>query len=239
MIKDSDFYNKESGIYSSKRYPAVASTYIQFFFKKRLDITITLLKQIYCNTSHASVGKKLLEVGCADGVVVRAIQEKIPNTFSEVVGIDIAPDMVKVASELDRSGKAAFYVRGQEPQVNKFDAVVEIGVANYTDFDAELAYTHEHLVDNGVFILSIAGNNSLSGYMGGDVGYENFLPYPEYEKKIAEKFIIERVVPVGLRLPIIWKIPTFARCIQPVLEVVLRGILGHLFHEKVYMLKKR
>lgn len=239
MIKDSDFYNKESGIYSSKRYPAIASTYIQFFFKKRLDITVSLLKNIYrAQTLKTPVSNKLLEVGCADGVVVREIQAKLPNMFSGIVGVDIAPDMIRVATALDQSGKAQFYVRGQEPHNDLFDVVIEIGVANYTDFDTELVYAHEHLISGGTYILSIAGNNSLSDYMGGDVGYENFLPYTEYEKKISEKFIIEKIVPVGLRLPLIWKIPACARIIQPILEVISRGFLGHLFHEKVYMLKK-
>lgn len=234
MIKDSDFYNKESDKYSARRYPAIASNYIQFFFKKRLDITIRQLKGI----GNTQKDLSLLEVGCADGVVLRDIQEKMHNSFRKMVGIDTAEEMVKIATMLDVSGEMRFFVRGQEP-ATQFDVIIEIGVANYTDFDAELLYATNHLKDRGVYVLSIAGRNPLSGYAGGDTGYENFLPYPEYEVKIRNNFIVEKIIPVGFRVPVLWKIPPIARVIQPILEICFRGLWSGLFHEKIYVLKKR
>jgi SAM-dependent methyltransferase len=234
MLKDSDFYDRESSVYSSKRYSGKTATYIQFFFKKRLAITLGMLK--YFLRSGSS--RLLLEIGCADGIVLREIEEGLPNTFSTLVGIDISEDMVKVARQLTHLGKAAFYLRGLEPQHTLYDVVVEVGVANYADFDSELIYAYDQLKDDGVYIVSVAGANALSLYMGGDVGYKNFHSYDMYEDKIRKIFRIKKVIPVGLRLPLLWKMPMIARIVQPVLEVFSRPMLGSFFHEKIYFLKK-
>jgi len=234
MIKDTEFYNKESGQYSSKRYPPVAQTYVQFFFKRRLDVLLKLLSKRYAGRS----GMNLLDVGCADGIVVRGIEADLGGVFSQMIGIDIAPDMIAAAQKFNSSPNISYFIRGQEPSTMTYDAIVETGVANYTDFDAELKYADKALKPGGYYFLSIAGKGSLNDRFGRGVGYDNFLSYKEYESRISSKFVIEDAAAVGLFLPIVWMIPPLARLIQPALEAIF-SIASGLFHEKIYVLKKK
>ena len=241
MIKDQDFYNKESAIYSAKRYPERATDYTHFFFKKRLSMAESLLRQAF----QGKKGLRLLEIGCADGIVMREIGNDIPGMFSDMTGIDTAEDMIAAAissekrSHTEPGTKRSYYIRGKEPAGGSFDAIVEIGVANYTDLDEELGYISEHLKDNGICVLSIAGKWSVNGRMSREEGYRHFSSYGEYENKIVRSFIIEMVIPVGLRLPFIWRIPMLARKLQPFIESIWRPIAPDLFHEKIYLLRKK
>lgn len=234
MIKDPAFYNKESVQYSAKRYPAVATNYIQFFFKKRLSLTLAHMRSLFGKSN----GLSLLEIGCADGVVLRDIQQKLPAVFSAFTGIDTAKDMIVVAQSLDISHKMKFYVRGEEP-MQTYDTIIEIGVANYANFDDELAYAHDHLKAGGMYILSIAGNDSLNARLGGAVGYNNFLSYAEYQNKIRGIFDVKKIVSVGFHVPFLWRVPFVARRIQPIVEVLFSRLTPNLFHEKIYILRKR
>lgn len=233
-MKDAEFYNKESLKYSSKRYPRKASTYIQYFFKRRLQILLIELGEI----CEEKTGLNLLEVGCADGVVLRAIVEAFPQSFSSMTGIDTAKDMVSAAKSLTNDSRIAFYERGAEPK-EKRDVIIEIGVANYADFDEELRYAKENLIEGGTFILSIAAKGSINAFFGKGDGYNNFLSYREYESRISHSFRIVRYIPVGFYIPIIWRVPAIARYIQAVKERVMAPIAPNVFHEKVYVLKAK
>lgn len=238
-MKDKEFFNSESQKYSSKRYPEKAVTYIQYFFKKRLAFAIRELSKAFAGKSRQS----LLEVGTADGIVIREIAAKIPGVFSSFVGTDTAEDMIAAARNLTTVPGATFFVRGQEPlaavQPKKFDAILEIGVANYTDFDQEIAEAKSRLNPNGVFVLSIAGNSSLHAKRKIDHGYQNFLSYKEYEDKIKTAFTIEKAIPVGLELPFIWRWPAYARIKQPATDAFFRHLAPSLFHEKLYILRPK
>jgi len=234
MIKDKYFYDKESARYSLKRYPETTSNYIQFFFKKRLDIVLRELKEIFGNKMRLN----LLEIGCADGVVLRKILEEMGNNFSEMIGIDTSEGMIKEAGILTTNKKIRYFLRGEEVVSNKLDVVLEIGVANYAHIDEELEYAENNLKEEGIYVLSLAGKGSLNEYLGTWEGYSNFLSYSEYENKIDNIFKINKVIPIGFYVPFIWKVPAVGRVLQPLFEFVFRLLLPNLFHEKVYILKK-
>jgi 2-polyprenyl-3-methyl-5-hydroxy-6-metoxy-1,4-benzoquinol methylase len=231
MIKDRDFYNKESRAYSSKRYPEAASTYVQFFFKERLRILMALLEDIFRGGSSLS----LLEIGCADGVVLREIAGKMPGRFADMTGIDTAEDMIAAAKSMTPDPKIAFFVRGNEQAEKRSDVILEIGVANYADFDAELAHARSRINAGGIYLLSIAGKNSLNSMFGRGTGYANFLSYGEYESRISKIFEIKRASAVGIFAPFVWAAPSIGRIIQPALEFLFRPF-PNLFHEKIYVL---
>lgn len=231
MIKDRNFYNTESTQYSSKRYPERALTYVQHFFKKRLQVLLAQLQKATEGKNEAS----LLEVGCADGIVIRKISENIPGKFTEIVGVDTAEGMISVAKDLNQDSKTSFFVRGEESLGKAFDIVIEVGVANYTDFDAELAYARDHLNENGVYMLSIAGKSSTNALFGRGTGYQNFLSYEEYEEKIKNYFAIKKITPVGIYMPALWRVPFFGRFLQPIIESLFR-FFPNLYHEKLYTL---
>lgn len=234
-MKDQNFYNKESSIYSAKRYPERATNYVQYFFKRRLAISCNALS----NYLGDRKGLNLLEIGCADGIVMKNISDKTGEMFRSMVGIDTASEMIATARSLNSDRNMNFFVRGEESQDVRYDAIVEIGVANYADFDTELRYISEHLKDGGVCVFSIAGRGSLNERFDDGSGYRNFMKYGEYESKIREVFMIRQIIPVGFRLPFIWYVPLVARGIQSLIEVCAALVVPRLYHEKVYVLGKK
>lgn len=235
MLKDKEFYNKESDKYSLKRYPMKAVDYIQFFFKKRMDIALKNTKTFF----EKKEGLSLLEIGCADGVVLREVVSKMDSLFSSIIGIDIAEKMVEKARELNSSPKTSYYVRGNESEDKKFDLVFELGVINYTDFENDIEYAANHLNEGGLYLMSVAGRGSFNNLFrqGGDQ-YQNFLTYTEYENIIKKYFIIRKITPCGLYIPTIWRVPVLALLLQPVFEKMF-FFLPNLYHEKIYTLIKK
>jgi len=232
MVKDKDFYNQESTRYSSKRYPSVATNYIQYFFKKRMALVLRALEE---NLKHQS-GLSLLEIGCADGVVLREISEKQNNIFAKLIGIDTSDGMISEAKVITVDDKINYFVRGEEAFANKFDVVLEVGVANYANIDEELIYAKNNLKEDGIYILSLAGKGSINGFWGKGAGYNNFLAYTEYEEKIKKYFEIKKIIPVGIFVPLIWRNKIIGRILQNIFEKMFLLFPG-LFHEKIYVLK--
>ena len=233
MRKDISYYNKESVQYSSKRYPEKTRTYVQFFFKRRLARMLKKLKPYIEHTTEV----KVLEIGCADGVILRALDTNFKKYISTMVGVDTSPEMIEVATKTN-GGISSFYVRGSEPTTIS-DLILEIGVINYADAPTDMTYVHSRLSEKGTYILSVAGHDSLNARFGQGKGYNNFLSYKEYEALIQKYFLIDAVVPVGLYIPLMWRIPFIALPLQYVCECLFMPFLPNLFHEKIYFLKKK
>jgi 2-polyprenyl-3-methyl-5-hydroxy-6-metoxy-1,4-benzoquinol methylase len=234
MLKDTEFYNKESTVYSEKRYPKVATSYTQFFFKERLKHTLLELQKNTVGIHECS----LFEIGCADGIVLKEIHDAFGNAYSPMVGIDISPGMIAAAKEKFGTLGITFKTRQEYTDTRTFDAVIEIGVINYANLTEELEYIAKHINPTGVAIISLAGTGSLwDKTRKSDTGFATFLSYHDYEAEIAKRFTIVKAIPVGLPLPVIWRAPAVARVVEGILETLFRPILPNLFHEKVYVLK--
>lgn len=238
MAKDTEFYNKISESYSADRYPEVATSYTQFFFKKRLDLLIGAIKQ---TALAQSSGLSVLEIGCANGVVLRKIHEVFKRNFSYFVGLDISPKMIEVASRENVDTNMIFKVRNEYNGLKEFDLIIEVGVINYTDsVEEEMSYAHSVLKDGGYYICSFAGTDSvLNKIKPGDKGYNNFLSYIEYEQTMRKFFRIEKKIPVGFFVPLLWRFPAIARLKQPIVENFFKFFSPNLFHENIYVLKKK
>ena len=236
-MKDTNFYNAESRIYADKRYPAITADYIHYFFKRRLAIVLDMLQN---DIAYQKEKLKLLEIGCADGVVIRKIEEKIGDRFSELQGIDLSSQMIEVAKKNGiKNSKIKYAVRDSNNIGTNFYVIIEAGVINYTDFLAELKFVQKSLRQNGYYILSIASNNALAVKLGKTKkeAFNNLLSYADYENKIIEYFDVIKVVPCGFWLPGLWKLPVLARIVQPILDFLFSFLLPNFFHEKVYLLK--
>lgn len=234
-MKDTNFYNKESFQYSDKRYPKIATSYTQFFFKRRLDITKQYMSRIVqkMNITH------ILEIGCADGVVVRALDNAFPHVFGKITGIDLSSCMIEEARRRNVSPKVSFFERKEYQDKESFHIIVEIGVVNYARFEEELAFALEHLSKDGYYILSVAGTNSLLNILKPERGFSDFRSYEEYERLIQEKFSIVSVRGCGFFVPFLWRIPFLARFIQPYLDMFAGMLIPSVCHEKVYLLQKQ
>jgi len=236
--RGNDFYDDESHKYSIKRYPARSIDYTHSFYLGRLALTKKLLKSIVNDRKGLSV----LEVGCADGVVIRSLKEEFGTTFSSYKAVDISPGMIKAATQNPLNAGIEFSVR--DPQQcyggGPYDAIVEIGVLNYTDLGKELSCAASAVDSGGYYLVSIAGKDSWWDKMRrSETGFAHFDSYREYEKALRERFDIVQAVPVGLFIPAIWRAPSFARAAQVVAENVLKHVAPDVFHEMVYLLKKK
>lgn len=236
-MKDTNYYNAESEIYSQKRYPEKTGNYIHYFFKKRLAIVLSIINEIIAKGDNFSI----LEVGCADGVVIRKIEEKFGNKFVQMQGIDLSPLMIEAAKKNGgENSKIKYATRNSDVNsIANFDIIIEVGVINYTDFLTELKFAQKNLQKDGYYILSIAGNDSLMARLGKTKidAFNNLLNYKDYENKVVEYFDIIKVVSCGFWLPWLWKLPVLARIAQPFFDFLFSSLLPNLFHEKVYLLK--
>ncbi len=235
--KGQAFYNESSALYSESRYPRVARSYNQFFFKKRLDVTIRALANMISHFKSPS----LLEVGCADGIVLRKAHEEFGDSISSYEGIDVAPAMVEAAKTKNTNLPIRFDIRKVDAGFpGTHDLIIEVGVLNYAGFNADVKFAREALSSSGYYICSVAGRNSLwDRRMKEGSRFKDFMTYGEYESEIKKSFEVVTVKPVGLYLPLIWRFPALARMIQPVAEALVSPIAPNAFHEKVYILKGR
>src|SRR4051812_16284243 len=118
-----DFYNQESEQYSRKRYEGETETYFQFLFKRRRQLFLGSVSRIASELHNANA----LEIGCADGVIIKKLLQKLPNSFNTITGIDVSPKMIEEARRTTSDKKARYFLRGEEPQ-EKYNLVIELGV---------------------------------------------------------------------------------------------------------------
>jgi len=234
-MKDTSFYNAESTAYSAKRYPARAMTFTQYFFKERLA-RVNGVVQTYARTRGTPA--RLLEIGCADGVVVRALWQKMPHAFSAIDAVDLSPDMVATAAQNNADTPIRFMVRENASLTPPYDVVLEVGVLNYTDLEADLRDAARLLDAHGIYLCSVAGASSLQNKIKGSSGYKHLLGYAQYEQELRRYFTIRHAVPVGIFVPLLWRLPALARIVQPWVEWAGR-ISPNWALEKIYVLERR
>lgn len=227
------FYNKESTQYSKKRYEGKARGYVQYSFRKRFTIALGLMKSV----SNDLKGKPLLEVGCADGVILRMVNRAFPGLFSRFVGTDIAPEMIEAARAQNDIPNAAYAVRGEE-ELGTYGLILELGVHTHS-FESELQYVKERLIPGGYFIYSVSAPSSLYTRlkMPDKAAVKEYLSYAEYPPLFEKYFKVIKRVPCGFFVPKLWTLPFVGRLIQPVVEVAFR-FMPNLYHEHVYLLQR-
>jgi 2-polyprenyl-3-methyl-5-hydroxy-6-metoxy-1,4-benzoquinol methylase len=225
------FYDAESSKYSEKRYEGALLTYTQYLFRTRLKIFLETMRKI------VRPNLSLLEIGCADGVIMGKVDTTFSGMFQKLKGIDISPLMIQVASEHYRDPRFSFVLREQESEEN-FDVIIELGV-HVEKMEEEIKYVVSHLKSGGHFIFSVAGKKSLHARIKiPNAPYvKDYVAYSEADKIIGEKFDIVLTKTYGFFIPKIWKFPSIARIVQPVADSVLRPFVPELFHEKIYFLR--
>ena len=230
-----DFYDKESSIYSAKRYLGEITSYTQFFFHKRLASIIYLVGDIVRGKEELS----LLDIACADGIITQKLAETYKDNFSVLVGNDISPGMIKVASEINHDPRIRFYVKEETPK-EKFDVVLALGFLTGTILKEELNFVKEHLKDDGFYICTLVSKYSITSLIKvrDKPYYQDYWSYKKQENFLRDEgFQIIKVLPCGIFIPFLWKVPKIAKKIQPLFEVVFR-FMPNLYQEKIYLLKK-
>ena len=226
-------YDQEADKYTLKRYAGPIDNYVKYLFLTRRKIFLGLMSKIRWPKAEPM----LLEIGCADGVIMRSVKEKFPNLFKRYVGIDISPKMIEAAQQ--QNPGMEFYLRDQLP-AGQFDLIIEMGVGTY--FVSELEYVKKLLAPDGYFIYALAGKESLhikfkhrdADFLGG------YRDYRTYEAEIAKHFQIVKSVPYALFVPKLWTNSRLGAKIQPLVDRLARKFLpADWFHEKIYLLKNK
>ncbi len=236
MIQDAvEFYDKESGHYTTKRYPKVTLSYTQYVFKKRLEIFLNQLAEIEKNLPRNAT---VLEIGCADGIVFKAMEQRFPNRFVKMIGIDVSPKMISEAKKTNTNPRANFFLRN-DVKSEKFDLIIELGIHPY-DINGELEYVNDHLNSNGHYFYSAVGRKSA--FVGLKLKREKYLDdyksYKKYEEIFSKYFSVEKGEVYGLFIPKLWTTPFLGRNLQSIFDLIFKELFPELFHEKIYMLKK-
>ena len=237
MTDNFEYYDVESGQYSKKRYEGVTETYVQYFFKKRREIVLEMLHKILN-------GKKnllLLDIACADGVMLPAVDTAFPGVFSKFVGTDISPGMVEVARKVFSHDKRfSFFVKKECPKESS-DIAFGLGYLTALIFKEEMKFLFERLKPGGYYLCTFATPRSVYARLKlSDKPYlKDYRTYSEYRIMLDKYFEIIEEVPYGLFIPKLWSVPIIARILQPFFDRVFRCILPNLYHEKVYLLKRK
>lgn len=236
--EDTSFYDRESVSYSEKRYLRRPKVYVEFFFQKRLRVVLRELCRIFGDKKAL----KLLDVGCADGIITRTIAQKMSSNFEELIGIDISPKMIDAARTFVCKPNTSFFLRDGQLFQNKvtehyFDVVLGLGYVTATILEEEITFAKKYLKTGGFYIVTLAARDSIHARLKiPHAPYRaDYVSYPEYRRLLAKHFKIVRAIPNGLFVPKLWVFPFLARFLQPLFEKIFR-FCPSLYHEVIYVL---
>ncbi len=238
MKKDIEFYNKESDNYFKKRYLGKIDNFIKYFFNKRLSLLLNFFED-ELKSSFKDKKIRILDIGCADGYVISEAYKINPQKISKITGEDTSPKMIEKAKELfSKEEIFSFCLRG-ECKEDKFDVIVELGVP-ISDWKEEFEYVNQKLEKGGIYIFSTPGSkNSLYSLIKRDFHIDHPISFKDFDLLIGDFFDIKDSQVYAFFVPKLWKFPQLALTVQPVVEKVFSIILPSLFHEKIYVLKKK
>lgn len=107
-------------------------------------------------------GKRVLDVGCGDGVYARVIKQR---GAAHVVGVDVSAGMIELARAIEAEQPLGVEYRVHDiatmPVLDAFDAVVAAAVLHYADSRAALTRMCERMCANlvpGGRLLAFVGN---------------------------------------------------------------------------------
>ncbi len=182
----------------------------------------------------------MLESGCADGIVINSIMRNFPNLFLECVGTDISPGMIEKAQEKNRYHNVSYCLKDTE-ESGLFDLVLAIGFLSPGIFGNEFDYIGKYLKNEGLIMISLPSRESLYSMikLKGEQYAKDYWTHADYRRFLEKEFEIIDSIPCGLFIPKLWSVPFIARILQPITETIMKYIIPDLFHEKVFLLKRR
>jgi len=229
------FYNKESASYSVKRYQGEIMSHTKSFFHRRLSIINYLVGKIVEGKNNLT----LLDIACADGIITQELAKKYNNNFQALIGNDIAPQMIEVAKERNHDSRISFYVKSETP-TEKYDIVLGLGFITGSTLESEVDFAKNYLKSDGFYICTLVSKYSIMSLLKvrKEPYYQEYWSYKAQEKFLRQDFKIIKAVPCGIFVPFLWKFPSIAKEVQPILEVLF-SFLPNFYQEKMYLLKRK
>lgn len=117
------------------RYDSVGDLYQQY---KRTATLPILERRLFLDLVGDVSGLRVLDLATGYGAYARLAHE---SGAAEVVGVDVSPTMVRLASEANTAGTVSFHTADARelPPLGSFDLVTAVWLFNYADTPAELA----------------------------------------------------------------------------------------------------
>jgi ubiquinone/menaquinone biosynthesis C-methylase UbiE len=114
--------------------------------------------------SRAAVPRRVLDVGCGTGYVLRQLAARLPEA-SEFLGVDAAPKMIEVARSASPDGRLNF-VQGTAERLPAEDSVYDLVVSttsfdHWTDQAAGVRECARVLAPGGTLVLTDQFSNLL------------------------------------------------------------------------------
>ncbi|MHB1278673.1 MAG: class I SAM-dependent methyltransferase [Bacteroidia bacterium] len=136
-----------------------------------------------CSSIHKPKAK-LLEIGCGPGNITKYLLSKRPDF--DIIGIDIAPNMVELARQNNPTARFAVMDSRQISSLDThYDGIIGgfcLPYLSQTESNELIANSHELLNDNGLLYLSfVEGDPDKSGFKVGSGGRVYF-----YYHKLAD-----------------------------------------------------
>ena len=94
---------------------------------------------------------RALDIGCGLG----EFTAKLAGIAAQVVGIDIAPEMLKYAGKLNSRNNIEYLLQDIDSYspADKFDCIISIATMHHLNIDTVLPKIREMLTPNGIFIV--------------------------------------------------------------------------------------
>ena len=232
---DTSFYDKESINYSNKRYNILPTTFFHFLFQRRLKHVLNIVKKYFIDKKE----QILIEDGCADGIVVQTISKSYPDIFSNIIGTDISSIMIEQAKNINNNKKISFHLKNNVSNI-KADCILAIGFVSPGIFEDEFEFIINHIKENGIAVVSLASGNSLYAKLKlrDKEITRDYWSFKRYTNFLNKYFEILDHIPYGIFIPKLWMFPNIARISQSFFENIFK-YFPILFHERLYILKKR
>jgi len=157
-----------------------------------------LLQKALADELFSSVPKlnpqKILDIGCGTGYLARRLAGRFPQ--AEVVGMDIAPGMIKVASQRNRLENLAFVVDdGEELSFarHSFDLVVSNASLQWMDAEKVFGGAWKVLRPGGYFVFTTFGPRTLYELRESGFRVNRFKSIGELKNLLGRKFKFNRM----------------------------------------------
>ncbi|NTU99353.1 cyclopropane fatty acyl phospholipid synthase, partial [Candidatus Falkowbacteria bacterium] len=114
---------------------------------------------LVCRKLNLNPGQKILDIGCGWGSFMKFAAERYGVS---VVGVTVSQEQVELGKELCAGLPIEFILEDYREVEGKFDYIVSLGMFEHVgqkNYRTYMEVVHDHLNDNGLFLLHTIGSN--------------------------------------------------------------------------------
>ncbi|HEX4103983.1 MAG TPA: cyclopropane fatty acyl phospholipid synthase [Candidatus Paceibacterota bacterium] len=131
---------------------------------KNLDEAQEAKLDLVCKKLGLRAGQKVLDIGCGWGSFAKFAAEKYG---AHVTGVTVSKEQAALGKELCTGLPVVFELKDYRDVRGRFDHIVSLGMfehVGYKHYRTYMQVVHDHLKDDGLFLLHTIGNNYSTNY---------------------------------------------------------------------------